>query len=560
MLNESAFKDDVELYASKLTHRSVRKLHVNDLQTQSYIRKAMMSAQVKHQNLNTFAPYNPSTSASRTLTAFQIILLVLTLFGLISTIVVYQLQAAAVLFAFVIFLYFGNLLVHLALSIRTILHSSVIDISKDAVDGLGDSDCPTYTVLCPLYQEVAVVPQFVQAMERLEYPTDKLQILLLTEESDEATRKAILALDLPANFEVVTVPDGQPRTKPRACNYGLLKATGEYVVIYDAEDIPDPLQLKKAVLAFTFADENVGCVQAKLSFYNQSQNLLTRWFSAEYTSWFEMVLPGLQSVNLSLPLGGTSNHFRTKTLQYLGAWGPFNVTEDCDLGLRLSRHGFRTVILNSTTYEEANSDLRNWLRQRSRWIKGYLQTYLVYMRNPFVYLAPSRWREFWSIQLLVGFRTYSLFVNPILWVLILVYFVFTPQVRNTYEQIFFAPVLYLSIICLIFGNFIYVYTHLIAASESHQYNLVRWSLLMPIYWMLGSAAACVALYQLITKPHYWEKTEHGLHLVQKISTETTTENTSSATRMVPLAVAGFNAFDAVDKLTQSTAVQPIQRS
>jgi cellulose synthase/poly-beta-1,6-N-acetylglucosamine synthase-like glycosyltransferase len=335
-------------------------------------------------------------------------------------------------------------------------------------------------------------------------------LLLLTEEDDISTRTVMETLDLPAHFSIITVPDGKPRTKPRACNYGLLQATGEYIVIYDAEDVPDPLQLKKAVLAFANQSRQTACIQAKLNFYNSNQNILTRWFTAEYSLWFDLTLPGLQKLGVPLPLGGTSNHFRTSALRKLGAWDAFNVTEDCDLGLRMAHYGFKTAILDSTTYEEANSQFRNWIRQRSRWIKGYMQTYLVYMRHPLIYLKRERLAEFFSLQLFVGAKTGVLLVNPFMWMLLLIYLLLRPV--TLYHALFPAPILYMGVACLIFGNFFYTYSHIIGCMKRGQYALVKWTLLIFFYWAMASAAAFMALQQLILKPHYWEKTQHGLHL------------------------------------------------
>jgi len=240
---------------------------------------------------------------------------------------------------------------------------------------------PVYTVLCPMYQETAVLPQFADAIARLDYPAESLQVLLLLEEDDHDTIEFARGLDLPDSFEIVVVPDSRPKTKPKACNYGLQAARGDYVVIFDAEDIPEPDQLKKAVLAFAGLPGTVACLQAPLNFYNPRQNVLTRLFTAEYSLWFDLMLVGLQRLRGPIPLGGTSNHFRVEVLRGLGGWDPYNVTEDADLGIRLYKQGFRTGILDSTTYEEANPDPRNWIRQRSRWIKGYLQTLLVHTRG-----------------------------------------------------------------------------------------------------------------------------------------------------------------------------------
>ncbi|MEI3001403.1 MAG: glycosyltransferase family 2 protein [Victivallis sp.] len=200
----------------------------------------------------------------------------------------------------------------------------------------------------------------------------------------QRNREALARTGLPPYCRVLTVPDAPPKTKPRACNYGLSQAKGVFSVIYDAEDAPEPDQLKKACIAFRRDPEKrVLCVQGKLNYFNSRHNLLTRLFTVEYSTYFDLTLPGYQLFNLPLPLGGTNNHFRTDILRKIGGWDPFNVTEDCDLGLRIYEYGYKTRLINSTTYEEANSQVWNWMRQRSRWVKGFIQTHLVHYRNPF---------------------------------------------------------------------------------------------------------------------------------------------------------------------------------
>jgi len=355
---------------------------------------------------------------------------------------------------------------------------------------------------------------------------------LLTEEDDVETCQALQELHLPSHFSIITVPPGKPRTKPRACNFGLLQATGDYVVIYDVEDVPDPLQLKKAVLTFANHRPDLACVQAKLNYYNAAQNLLTRWFTVEYSLWFDLILPGMQHMGLPLPLGGTSNHFRTEQLRTLSAWDAFNVTEDCDLGLRMARAGLKTAMLDSTTYEEANSRLKNWLRQRSRWIKGYIQTYLVHMRLPLYYLRQKHLREFLSLQLIIGGKTVALFVNPFMWLLLAIYILFRPV--DLYHTLFPGPILYMGTLCLIFGNFFYAYSHLVGCLKRGQYGLIKWALLTPVYWLMMSTAAFIAFFQLITKPHYWEKTQHGLHLFQFGSSSDVTAITEESQQILAL--------------------------
>src|SRR5437588_1522339 len=475
---------------------------------------------VNGQEIMTFAPFQQKLSALQTTTPKQTLLLWMIFALYLLSLAFYGLTGLKVILALTNAFYVIDLLIYFLVSVRIFNQSNEEQVEDAVIHLLAHADWPTYTILCPLYREVEVVSQFAKAMKALDYPVDKLQILFLTEADDNLTRDAIKALHLPSHFKIITVPDGQPRTKPRACNYGLLEARGSYVVIFDAEDIPDPLQLKKAVLAFANAGPDTACVQAKLNFYNAEQNMLTRWFTAEYSTWFDMTLPGLQALNVPLPLGGTSNHFRTDVLREVGAWDPFNVTEDCDLGLRLGRLGMKTVMLNSTTLEEANPDAKNWMRQRSRWIKGYMQTYLVYMRNPLEYFRKGRIRQFLSLQFIIGGKTAILLINPLMWMFLAIYILFHSFVIGAYHTLYPMPVLYMGTLCLIFGNILYSYTHLIGCMKRGHYKLVKSTLLIPMYWAMASGAAYIALYQLVIKPHYWEKTVHGLHLLTQTATHT----------------------------------------
>src|SRR5690606_21856111 len=255
-------------------------------------------------------------------------------------------------------------------------------VTAEEVAALADSDLPRYTVLVPVYKEADVVAKVIASLDRLDYPKEKLDLILLLEEDDEETMQAVRDAHPPATITVITVPDSQPKTKPKACNVGLAFARGEFLVIYDAEDEPEPDQLKKAVIAFRRADPSLVCVQAALNYWNAYENALTRMFTLEYSFWFDYMLPGLDHLGLPIPLGGTSNHFRTAALRRIGGWDPYNVTEDADLGIRVAAVGATVGVINSTTYEEANRAYGNWIRQRSRWIKGYLQTTLVHLRNP----------------------------------------------------------------------------------------------------------------------------------------------------------------------------------
>jgi glycosyltransferase XagB len=407
-------------------------------------------------------------------------------------------------------LYFSDLLFNFFLIYRSFSKSPEIQIADEELAEF--NEWPTYTILCPLYHESAVLPQFVTAMSKLDYPKDKLQVLLILEEDDGESLDQALHMNLPAYFKILAVPDSNPKTKPKACNYGLQYATGKYTTIYDAEDVPDPKQLKKAVLAFQKVDTRTICIQAKLNFYNPHQNLLTKIFTAEYSLWFDLVLTGLHSISAPIPLGGTSNHFLTANLRNLKGWDAFNVTEDCDLGMRLVKRGYKTAVINSMTYEEANSNLANWLFQRTRWVKGYIQTYLVHMRNPKQFMRDWREPHFITFQLIVGGKVLSMFINPLMWIITIAYFALRPLIGTFIESFFPAPVLYMAVFSLIFGNFLYMYYYMIGCAKREYDDIIKYVFLVPFYWLAISIAAWRAVSKMISSPHYWSKTEHGMHL------------------------------------------------
>lgn len=366
---------------------------------------------------------------------------------------------------------------------------------------------PLYTLLIPVYQEAPLIPQLLEAIAALDYPPEKLEVLLLIESDDAATWTAAMAAQPPAYVHLIQVPPGQPRTKPRACNVGLHLAHGEYLVIYDAEDRPDPDQLLKAAAAFAQAPPDVICLQAALNYYNQSSNRLTRLFTLEYSYWFDQMLPGLQRLGMPIPLGGTSNHFRTAALRALDGWDPYNVAEDADLGVRAAARGYRVAVLPSTTWEEATAHVPNWLRQRSRWLKGYLQTFLVHNRTPGALIRRVGWRSALGTWLLIGGTPLgSLAYLPSA----LCFGDWLATHNPALAALFPPPVLAIGLWNLLVGTALGIYLSMLAVWRRRQYALTGDSLLTPIYWMLHSLAAYKGLVQLITRPFYWEKTRHGL--------------------------------------------------
>ena len=394
-----------------------------------------------------------------------------------------------------------------ALFRRSLNSDSVITVTDADARAVLDHELPVYTVLVPAYHEPEVVGGLLGSLSRMEYPHDKLDVKLLLEADDHETIAAVAVLGDVPFLEVVLVPPSEPRTKPKALNYGLCSARGELVTIFDAEDDPDPLQLRRAVIALDRAGPNVACVQAKLSYANAEHNVITKWFTAEYTMWFNLFLPGLSDLGAPIPLGGTSNHFRREVLDRLGGWDPFNVTEDADLGLRIARSGFEVRVLDSVTLEEANSDFVNWAKQRSRWYKGYLQTWLVHVREPRRTARELGWWPFLQMNLFVGGTPFLALLNPIFWALTLVWFVGQPLIIR---DVFPAPVYYAGILAWVFGNFAVVYMMVVSVRLSRRPELLLTALIAPVYWIMMSIAATKAAVQLVVAPSFWEKTTHGL--------------------------------------------------
>ena len=384
---------------------------------------------------------------------------------------------------------------------------SELRFDRDAVAALRDEDLPVYSIMVPMYREPESAAHLVEALRRMDYPPDKLDVQLLLEEDDAATRAAVAVLDLPPGFRVTLVAASLPRTKPKACNVGLGLATGSCLVIYDAEARPEPDQLKKAVLGFREAGERVICLQSRLNFYNQRQNLLTRLFTAEYSAWFDLSLPGLSAMGGVIPLGGTSNHFVTAKLRELLGWDAYNVTEDCDLGIRIHRAGYETRMLNTTTWEEACSRIRFWIPQRSRWIKGYIQTYLVHMRNPWLLLRQLGLGRFLHFQMLIGGGVFAALLNPLYWFLALLWFLLRIEALSS---LFPGPVFALGVTCLFVGNFAFTYLGAVGCFRRRYWDLVKYALLAPACWILMSYSGWRAFFQFFADPFRWEKTRHGL--------------------------------------------------
>ncbi|HEY3020743.1 MAG TPA: glycosyltransferase [Solirubrobacteraceae bacterium] len=394
----------------------------------------------------------------------------------------------------------------LALAFGALGRGGGLAVTDAELAGLDEHRLPTYTVLVPLLREAAVLGRLLAALAALDYPRHLLDVRLLVEADDAETLAAAERAALPPHVTLVEVPPGAPRTKPRALAYGLLLARGERLVVYDAEDRPPPDQLKAAVAAFGRAGARVACLQARLAPFNAERGLLERWFAADYAVQFDLLLPALAARRAPLPLGGTSNHFVTERLVDLGGWDPFNVTEDADLGIRLHKVGLRTAVLDSTTLEEAPGELGNWLRQRSRWSKGHVQTLLVHLRHPVRLVRRLGVRGALTFALVLGGALVPLLAAP-LWLLTTLWFLTGPPWLG---DVFPGAVFHLAAVGALAGTVGAVLLAVAGTLQRGRFGSVRHALLAPLAWGLIAVAAWRGVLQLPTRPHLWEKTEHGL--------------------------------------------------
>lgn len=373
----------------------------------------------------------------------------------------------------------------------------------------GDAALPLYSVIAAIYNEAESVPALIEALKQIDYPKERLDIKIVVERDDTLTRHALDQLNLVAPFEIVVAPSAGPQTKPKALNAALPFARGQYVVIYDAEDRPGSEQLRIALAAFQAADHKLACVQARLTIDNTADSWLTRLFTAEYAGLFDVFLPGLAAFRMPLPLGGTSNHFHTATLRELGGWDPYNVTEDADLGIRLARMGLHTTVIPSSTYEEAPARLTAWIKQRSRWFKGYLQTWAVHMHNPLKLWQDLGAGGFIVFQMVVGGAVLAALVHGI-FICVLTWQLASGLFWSAKPGVFEMMFVGLYVTTLTTGYALFALLGLIGLSRRRALDSAWYLIFTPFYWVLLSFAAWRAVLQLISAPYRWEKTEHGL--------------------------------------------------
>jgi glycosyltransferase XagB len=368
-------------------------------------------------------------------------------------------------------------------------------------------DWPAYTVLVPLYDEASVAPALVASLDRLSYPRDRMQVLFLVEADDDATIAALTpCLPGPA-FSIAIVPPGGPRTKPNALNHGLSLATGAFVTVYDAEDAPDTRQLKDAASAFLTAPDHVVCLQARLVIDNGPDGWLALMMSIEYASLFDATKCGFASMALPVALGGTSNHFRTQAIRALGGWDAWNVAEDADMGLRIARAGGYVRDLPSVTLEEAPFRLSSWFAQRRRWQKGFMQTAATHSRQPWRAFRDIGWLG-WTAGMVqvagsvMGALFFPIFTAQMLW---LAASGALFDNRDSFAAV--SNTLALWVACC--GLMSTLVPAFVGLSRRRAWHLAPWLVTMPLYQLLISAAAWVAIIDYIRAPSRWLKTAHG---------------------------------------------------
>lgn len=365
---------------------------------------------------------------------------------------------------------------------------------------------PVVSIFVPLFHEKTIAERLVMRLGRISYPKELLDICFVTEESDDITRETLARTELPRWLRVITVPEGTLQTKPRALNYSLNFCRGSIIGIYDAEDAPAPDQIHRVVKRFHERGPDVACLQGVLDFYNARSGWMARCFTLEYASWFRVILPGIEKLGLAIPLGGTTLFLRREAIEAVGGWDSYNVTEDADLGVRLARYGYRSELIGTVTEEEANTRPWSWVRQRSRWIKGYAMTWAVHMRDPRKLWKDLGARKFWGVQLLFGGSLLQGILAPVLWSYWLILFGL-PHPLSGVLSTFWAAVLSYLFIASFAVN---LSVMLVATSGKKHRHLMAWAPTTDFYFPLATLASVKALIEMVAKPFYWDKTTHGL--------------------------------------------------
>jgi cellulose synthase/poly-beta-1,6-N-acetylglucosamine synthase-like glycosyltransferase len=374
---------------------------------------------------------------------------------------------------------------------------AIAEPACNAAEIENQSPLPFFTVLLPVLNEPNMLTQILDSIMRLDYPHDRLEVFLLVEANDAPTLAQAEQMAWPDFCYLVRVPAGHPKTKARACNYGLTLASGEFLVIFDAEDKVHPQQLRNAVHAFVQNGPELACVQAPLKIDVMGGAWLQYQFALEYNILFSLTLPVLSRLRAVMPLGGSSNYFRVACLHEVGGWDAYNLTEDADLGFRMAKHGFECAMIAGDTVENAPDRLKIWMSQRTRWLTGHIQTFCVHMRHPHATLRLLGWRRFAMINVMIIGRLLSGVIHG-------AYFIYLLQALPNLTDLHALGRLSVT---LVFASVLFYvgYTH--AANLSRR-EKVFLSLTQPFYWMLTSIALANACWRIARGQLDWLKTPH----------------------------------------------------
>ncbi|MDB6454861.1 glycosyltransferase [Falsirhodobacter sp. 20TX0035] len=364
---------------------------------------------------------------------------------------------------------------------------------------------PTVSVIVALYREADIAERLILRLSRLDYPRDKLEILLAVEERDHLTREALARAALPDWMRVIVTPHGKLKTKPRALNHALRFCRGSIVGIFDAEDAPAPDQIRRIAERFHSAGPDLACLQGILDYYNPRTNWIARCFTVEYATLFRVILPGLQRMGMAIPLGGTTLYVQRDVLAKIGAWDAHNVTEDADLGIRIARHGYRTEVIPTVTQEEANCLPLAWVKQRSRWQKGYMMTWIVHMRDPRRLWAEIGPRGFAGFQIMFFGALSQAILAPVLWSYWLLALGLPHPVTDSLPG---WSVIALVALFLLTEAVNITIGILALRRTDHRMNPL-WVPTLIFYFPMLTFSVYKALWEMVRRPFYWDKTTHG---------------------------------------------------
>ncbi|MDB4977860.1 MAG: glycosyl transferase [Candidatus Peribacteria bacterium] len=416
------------------------------------------------------------------------------------------LSPLALIMTFISVLYVSIIIFKVQMVRRSKKYPCIV-FTREELDAAANDSLPTVTAFVPLYKEAEIIPQITTRLKEMEYPPEKLQIIIILEPDDTETIQAYRNTQLPPNFELLVLPDLQPKTKPKALNVALRKATGDVIVIYDADILPDRNQIKKAALAFKKYPD-VTYLHVRLDHYNAEYNWITKLFNIEFSFFYDMFFPGIVSMEVPLPLSGHSTYFLHSAITDVKGWDPYNVTEDCDIGIRLFRKGYRkSMVLDSISWEEATNSIPTWAKQRARWMQGFFQTSIVHLRYPLLLKKElGSWSNFIAFLFLVPGTVFLNVINMIQWVLLILWIITRSTVISSMYP---GYTIYFAVTSFVVGNFIFTVLNMLGAYKRQRFHLVKFGLISCFYWIMLGYATIKGQIRLFFKPSQWAKTTHN---------------------------------------------------